>query len=619
VPAIGLGAGLTGFGGVTPWITRNDTFQWVDNLSIVKGKHSIKVGGEIRRDRYNQYGNQKATGEFDFDGQSTNNPGNPNATGYIFADYMLGLPSQAYRVVAMADGLLRRTSYSTYVQDDWKITPKLTLNLGMRYENVRPWHDKYRGLINAQVFSTGAGPQGAYLIPGAQVPILTRPGSGDFYDGLNFRYATGQGTQAGDQFMGQGLVNANNKNFGPRIGLAYSPGVHWSFRAGFGIFYVQDIGNSVFDMFRNQAGRDGNIIGPTQRNQTLSAPWAAESGSANCPGWSGVCLVAPQILANYQGNATPYVEQYMANIQRELTQNLVLEVGFLGNEGHHLDRFVIINQAIPKSGPSDTSAIAQRRPFPAFGPIQEVMGVVNSNYNAADVKLTQRMAKGLSYTLGFTWSKAIDGGSAVRNNSGDTLWPTNSYNLGAERGLSQFDLPRRFVASSVYELPFGPGKSWVQNGIAGKIVGGWQLGGILTLADGTPVNVTQLGDTASLGTLGNQPDATGISPIPSSRSAQQYWNISAFNFTSAALSYRPGNMGRNTLFAPGTENLNTALMKNFKLHESHVINFRFEAFNALNHPNWNSPSSDARNAATFGLVTTAKAMRQLQFALKYVF
>lgn len=619
VPAIGLGGGIAGFGGVTPWITRNDTFQWTDNLSIIRGKHSIKIGGEIRRDRYNQYGNQKATGEFDFDGQSTNNPANPNATGQIFADFLLGLPSQAYRVVAMADGLLRRTSYAAYVQDDYKVTSKITLNLGLRYEFAPPWHDKYRGLINAQVFSTGAGPNGAYLLPNAPSPILTRPGSGGFYDGLNFQYAQGQPVQAGDQYMGNSLVNPDYKNFGPRIGVAWAPTSKWNVRAGFGIFYVQDIGNAVFDMSRNLAGRDGNIIGPTQRNQLLSAPWAAEAANARCPGWTGTCLAAPQILANYQGNRTPYVEQYMLNIQRELTQNLVIEAGYLGNEGHHLDRFVIINQAIPKSGPTDNSAIAARRPFPSFGPIQEVESVVNSNYNALDVKLTQRFSKGLTYMVGYTWSKAIDDGSAIRNNSGDTLWPTNSYNLHAERGLSQFDVPRRFVGSFVYELPVGPGKPLLNGGVASRVLGGWQIGGILTLSDGTPFNVSQLGDTASLGTLGNQPDATGISPIPTHRTAQMFWNIAAINVTSPALSYRPGNMGRNTLFTPGTQDLNASLVKNFKIHERHTINFRFEAFNALNHPNWVTPSADARNAATFSVVTAAKSMRQLQLALKYVF
>jgi hypothetical protein len=617
VPGVGLGEGVASYGGVTPWVTRNDTFQGLDNLSIIRGKHSIKIGGEIRRDRYNQYGNQKSAGEFDFDGQSTFNPANPNATGFVFADFMLGLPSQAYRVVAMADGMLRRSSYSGYVQDDWKITPKLTINAGLRYENGRPWHDKYRGIMNVQVTSEGVGPNG--LVPNTPLPIITRPGNGPFYQGLNFEFAQGQLTQAGDQYMGTALVNADNLNFGPRVGLAYSPSNHWSVRAGFGIFYVQDIGNSVFDMARNQAGKDGYVISANTRTTTLESPWATETASANCPGYSGTCLAAPQLLANYQGNRTPYVNQYMLNIQRELTQNIVLELGYLGNAGHHLDRFIVFNQAIPKTGPSDPRSVTQRRPFPTYGPIQEVAGVVNSNYNALNLKLTQRFSKGLTYMVGFTWSKAIDDGSAVRNNSGDTLWPTNSYNLTNERGLSQFDEARRFVASYVYELPFGKGKPWVNSGVGAKIAGGWQLGGIVTFADGTPLNVAQLGDTAGLGTLGNQPNATGISPIPATRSAQQFWNPAAFDFNNPDLSYQPGNMGRNTLFNPGTRNADMSLARSLKIHENHALNVRFEAFNASNHPNWNAPASDARSLSTFGVITSARTMRQLQFALKYVF
>ncbi|MEO7145046.1 MAG: TonB-dependent receptor, partial [Bryobacteraceae bacterium] len=183
-PAIDLGGGVSGFGGVTPWITRDDMFQFMDNISMVRGRHSIKFGADIRRDRYNQYGNQKATGEFLFDGQSTFDPANRGATGYLFADYMLGLPGQSARVTAMADALLRRTSYAAFIQDDWKITTKLTLNIGVRYENPRPWHDKYRGIMNVQLTNPGIGPNG--ILPNAPPPILTRPGSGDFYQGLNF-------------------------------------------------------------------------------------------------------------------------------------------------------------------------------------------------------------------------------------------------------------------------------------------------------------------------------------------------------------------------------------------------------------------------------------------------
>lgn len=618
VPAIGLTQGLTSFGGPTPFITRDDTFQWMDNVSILKGSHSIKIGGEARRDRYGQLGTLKSVGEFDFDGLSTANPAAYTTTGYVFADYMLGLPSQALRAVAMGNSMLRRSVYSGYIQDDWKVNSKLTLNLGVRYENNRPWHDKYRGMINVQVFDMGVTADGMQLVPGVKSPIITRPGNGDFYDGINLRYASNMPVQAGDQYMGRGLVNANNADFGPRIGFAYSPFAHWSIRGGYGIFYVQDIGNAVFDMARNLGGRDGNVIPQDQRTTTLNSPWASEKASPLCPGWGGACLITPQIQANYQGNRTPYIGQYMFNIQREITQDLVFEAGYLGNQGHHLSRFVIFNQAVLKSGPTDTRSTVNRRPFPAFGPIQEVLNVVNSNYNALNFKLTQRFSHGLTFLTAYTWAKAIDGGSGIRTNSGDTLWPTNSYALQNERGLSQFNVGRRFVTSFVYELPFGPGKPLANQGLLGAVVGGWQLGGIITFSDGTPINGTQLGDTASLGNLGNQMNATGVSPVPQDRSAQRYWNSAAFDWTSSNLTWRNGNLGRNTLFTPGRAIVDGSLARTLRIHESHALNIRFEAFNSANHPNWNSPPSDPRSS-TFGIVTTARTMRQLQFALKYTF
>jgi hypothetical protein len=617
VPAIDLGQGINSFGGVTPWIARDDTFQFMDNLSLIRGRHSLKFGGEIRRDRYNEFGNSKITGEFLFDGQSTFDPANRNATGFIFADFMLGVPAQSARSIAMADALLRRSSYFVYAQDDWRITPKLTLNLGLRYENARPWYDKYRGIMNVQLFGPGVDNNG--IIPNAKAPILTRPGSGDFYQGLNFHFADGQATQAGDQYMGRSLVNPDNNNFAPRLGLAYSPTRRWTIRAGIGVFYVQDTANPTFDMARNQAGRDIFIASNEQRTAVLSDPWALERASASCTGWTGTCLVTPQVLGNIQATRTPYVDQWMANIQRELTGNLVLEVGYLGNEGHKLERFRLYNQPIVKTGPTDTRTVAQRTPWPSYGRLQEVDGNDNSSYHALSAKLTQRLTKGLTYLVGFTWSKAIDDGSAIRTNSGDTLWPSNSYNLGAERGLSQFDVGRRFVASFVYELPFGKGKPLASQGPVAAIVGGWQVGGVVTLADGTPINVAQLGDTAGLNTLGNQPDATGVSPFVSSPTTQRFWNIAAFNYTNPDLSWRPGNMGRNTLFTPGTRGADLSLARNIRIHEKHQLQVRFEAFNAANHPNWNAPGSDARSASTFGVITSAKTMRSLQFALKYSF
>jgi hypothetical protein len=617
VPAIGLGGGINSYGGVTPWVTRDNTFQAMNNLSIIRGRHSIKVGGEIRRDRYNQFGNQKATGEFLFDGQATFNPASRGTTGFIFADFMLGETSSAARVVAMANGMLRRSSFYGYIQDDFRVTSKLTLNIGLRYENPRPWHDKYRGILNAQLFDPGVGPDG--FLPNSKPPILTRPGSGDFYQGLNFHFADGQMVQSGDQFMGRSLVNPDNNNWAPRFGLSYSPTGRLTIRAGAGMFYVQDSGNPTFDMARNQAGRDLFITNLERRNANMTDPWAFARQTAVCTGWTGTCLGAPQILANIQNMRTPYVAQWLFNVQRELAKDIVLEAGYMGNGGHKLPRFRIFNQPILKTGPTDTRTVLQRTPWPSYGRVQEVDPVDNSNYHALSAKVTQRFRKGLTYMVGYTWSKAIDGGSAIRTNSGDTLWPVNNYNLRAERGLSQFHIGRRFVGSFVYELPFGAGKPFASSGIASKLAGGWQFGGIVTFADGAPVNVTQLGDTAGLNTLGNQPDATGISPIPDNRSQYQFWNIAAINVTNPEFSFRPGNMGRNTLLRPGTRQGDLSLARNIRFHESHTLNIRMEAFNAPNHPNWNSPSADARNASTFGIITSAKTMRQLQFALKYIF
>jgi outer membrane receptor protein involved in Fe transport len=206
------------------------------------------VGGEVRRDRYNQYGNQKATGEFLFDGQATFNPAARGSTGFIFADFIIGETSTAARVAAMANGMLRRSSFYGYIQDDFRVTSKLTLNIGLRYENPRPWHDKYRGIINAQLFDPGVGPDG--FLPNSKPPIFTRPGSGDFYAGLNFHFADGQAIQAGDQFMGRSLVNPDNNNWAPRFGLSYSPTSRWTIRTGAGMCRIPEIQPSIWPAIR---------------------------------------------------------------------------------------------------------------------------------------------------------------------------------------------------------------------------------------------------------------------------------------------------------------------------------------------------------------------------------
>ncbi len=615
VPAIGLGNGLNSFGGGEPFVTRNHTFQFLDNFSWINGRHTIKFGGESRRDRYNQLGNQKAPGEFLHSGRATFDPANRNATGHAYADFLIGEVSEAARALQVANGMLRASSYYAYIQDDWKITPRLTLNLGLRYENTRPWKDKYRGIMNVQMFDPGVGANGLLPASETKVPILTRPGSGDFYEGLAFRFHDGIPIQAGDQFIGRSLVNPDNNDFAPRFGVAYSPTDRWTFRTGFGLFYTKDSGNVVFDMTRNLAGRGLFNSDEEVRNSNISDPWASQRSSSTCTGWTGTCLGPPQILGNIVGRRTPYVMQWLFNIQRQLTDNVAVEIGYMGNGGRKLERFRTYNQAILKTGPNDSRSIAQRSPWPAYGRIQEVDGSVNSNYHALSGKIQQRFSRGLSYMVAYTYSKAIDGGSALRTNSGDRLWPINSYDLRQERGPSQFHVGQRFVSSALYELPFGRANS----GFLKRIIEGWQVGGILTVSGGTPVNVGAIGDSFAVGGLGNTIHATGISPIPEHQTVDQFWNVAAFNPNDPSLSYLAGNAGSRVLTTPGVFQLDGSLTKNFAIREGHALQFRWEAFNATNHPNWNAPATDARNASTFGRIVSARTMREMQLALKYIF
>jgi len=284
-----------------------------------------------------------------------------------------------------------------------------------------------------------------------------------------------------------------------------------------------------------------------------------------------------------------------------------------------LELLRVWNQPVLRKGPSDSRSLLQRSPFPAYGLIQTLDSHGNSNYHGLALKATRRFSKGLTYLAGFTWSKATDQGSSVRNNTGENQFATDNYNLRREHSLSQFHNAHRFVTSVLYELPFGSGKSFLSDGrILNMFVGGWQIGSILTLSDGTPINVGQIGDPLQIGTP-NVPDATGISPIPANRSPDQFWNIAAFNATDPSLLYRYGNTGRNLLTTPGLKQWDFSLMKETQIREGHRVEFRFEAFNMPNHPNYLAPAIDVRQPATFGKITAARTMRELQFGVKYNF
>jgi hypothetical protein len=598
IPTIGI-SGFTGFGDpdFPPFIDQNHYFQWIDTLSITRGRHSLRFGAEVRRDRFNELGNSFVRGEFAFNGQVTQNPAAPSGTGSSFADYLLGMPNLSSSSLRLADTLLRATAMAFFFDDNWKITPRLTLSLGLRYENTPPYADKYDSIVNARIFSPDDP---------TQHPVLVRAGSGDFYDGVPFVFGGGIRV-ARDNSMGRALIARDNNDFAPRLGLAYSPTSKWTLRAGFGMFYVQDAGNAVFDLGRNVAGR---LQQPTNTNfpdLTLDMPFRDL-------GVSSTTLNTPYVLAHIYDRRTPYVFEYTLNIQRQLTDNLVLETGYLGSEGHKLQRLRTFNDPTPAPGP-----VQSRRPWPEFGAIQEVDGSVNSNYNSFYVNLRHRFAHGLTFMQAYTRSRAIDNGSAIRSHGGDILLPQNNYDLRADRGLSNFHVAHRSVTSLLWSLPFGKGRHWLNfGGVPNALLGGWQAGTILTMQTGFPFSVTNSQDTANVGEANYQrPSVIGNPNLPASqRSAAHWFDTSVIVLPTP---YTFGNLGRNALEGPGLVSWDFSMMKEFATHEGQHLEVRFESFNFANHPNLSLPSTSFPSASLGTITGTATKMREIQFALKYVF
>jgi Carboxypeptidase regulatory-like domain len=596
IPQVGI-SGFDGFGdfGFLPFIDRNNYFQFVDNMSITRGKHTYRFGGEIRRDHFDELGNSFPRGAFNFDGFATKNPASAAGTGYSFADYMLGDVRTTDGAIILANTKLRRTGFSLFFDHTWKVRPKLTINMGLRYENTPPYYDSRDSMVNALVPSA---------FDGSQHPTLVRPGSGDFYDGVPFIYNSAIQTVRSNDPMGRRLIASDNNDLAPRLGIAYSPSDKWTFRAGAGAFYVQDTGNSVFDMGRNVAGRRRGEANNDFPDLSFTTPFQ-DLGAG--------IFSTPYVLANIYNRTTPYVLQYLFNIQRQLTEDTVLEVGYIGNAGHKIERMLAFNIPLPGPGP-----VASRRTWPELGTIQEVANTVNTNYNSLALKVTRRFSKGLTFVTGYTWSKAIDTGSGIRTSGSDPLFPQDNYHIAVDRGVSEFDVRHRFVTSFLWEVPFGKGRQFLNTGgVANAILGGWQLGSIITLQSGFPFTLTSGQDVANDG-QGNyqRPDYNGQEWKLDNPDPQLWFNTKAFQLPAL---YTYGNSGRDNLVGPGVIGWDFSVSKNFRTTETQYLEFRFEGFNFPNRPNFAQPTTRFVSPSFGTIGSTASTMREIQFALKYVF
>ncbi|MBV9305547.1 MAG: hypothetical protein JOZ45_05395, partial [Acidobacteriaceae bacterium] len=451
-----------------PFVNHDTIFQWTDNFSWTVGKHSFRFGTDDRRVRYNQIGAVVARGRFTFNGTYTADPmlKSPPPQNDL-ADFLLGNINVSEGQSGAPIAAMRSYALNFYGMDAWKITPRLTVNYGLRYELQPPYNDKYDHIVNI-----------AFNWSNTTVPEYIRAGTGDFYGGnppppfrlpANIPYAR-------NGLFGNRAYQTSYKDIAPRLGIAYSLNPKTVIRSGFGIYYVRDIGNAQFDLVRNapfSTRRSENA----QSNLTPSLTWQVPFLQTATPSF---------ILVNQYNQNTPYVPQWSFNIERQITGSSSFEAGYLGSAGVHLQRLMTYNTATP--GPP--TGINTRRPqYPYYGGTFQVMNdPSHSTYHALQLRFQQRFSRGVTVLSSYSWSKSIDNGSGIRTVDGDSLTPSNDYDLRLDRGLSAFDFRHRWTTSFLYELPIGKGKALLGNTnvITNALLGGWQLGGIATLQSGFP-------------------------------------------------------------------------------------------------------------------------------------
>ena len=600
VPNIGI-TGITGLGEESdaPFINYDTTIQLVNNFSWTFGAHSAKFGGEVRRVRYNQIGGVVTRGRFNFDGRYTQQPllAATQRGGAPLADFLLGHFNNAEGQIGAPIANFRSNYFALYAQDNWKLTPKLTLNYGLRWENDQPFRDKYDAIVNID-----------FRWDNSMEPTYVRAGTGDPYEGnIPFRLANDIKYVRDGRFGSRAYQNDLN-DFAPRLGLAYQLSSKTVLRTGAGIYYVRDIGNAIFDIVRNAPFtiRRNEPAESFRPNLSFEQPFARTG--------------APTfILINQFKERTSYVAQWSFGFQHQLNSNMTVEATYFGSAGIKLRRLLSYNNPEPSQLPNSNNA----RPFPKFGSFQTLAAPSHSSYHALYLKVQQRLTQGLSFLSSFAWGKSIDNGSGVRTSDGDSLTPSNNYNLKLERGLSAFDFRRRWTSSWLWELPVGKGKRWLGNSrVAEVVLGGWQLGGILTLQDGFPFTVLCGPGNIQNGGGVCYPDSTGANPNlePDQQTRTRFFNTDAYvDRIPAGGNFRYGTTARNSVIGPGIISFDTSMNKKFNFSESKYLEFRTEIFNAPNHPIWNPPGRQLRTP-DYGVITSTKIdSRQIQFGLKLVF
>jgi hypothetical protein len=598
-----------------PFIT--NLWQELGNLTLIRGKHQIKIGGEY--EHLNAYYDGLFTSQFTYNQVPTEDPltlsGGPANE---VASYLLALPNDGLHNIGYTAAYFHQNTPGVYVQDNWKPTPKLTVNAGLRWEYNQWPFDKYNHLGTYYIETNTFGWAGNNVATGQQTPTAPRS-----------------------------LMNPDYTNFAPRIGLAYQLQPNTVIRAGFGVFYNGDYAwagqgpRGQWPYGISSTVNSANNIFPTVPMTTMFP--------TDLYVQYGTPPSEQHIVA--RNNRTPYTEQWNIGVQQQLTRDLLLEVDYVGNNGKNLSGFFNVNDPLPGPGticpPTPCSTVTNPKPRPAtpyaptLGSMSENANNATSHYNGLQVKLDKRFSNGLQGLVTYTWSHLLDTPSG--DNYGGTS-PENDLCRYCDYGNSANNFPQIFTAQFLYDLPVGKGRRWMQSGskVAQAILGGWETTGIYHYNSGFPINLSVASDIANVGQRSNnqRPNYVGGAQTLSSfvsdplnpANGIRILNVDAY---ANPAQYTYGDVGRYSTIGPHYTNLDFGLYKNFPFSEGkRSVQFRAEFFNFFNIHDFAGPPSFTNsvnttcceaNNSSFGDTTSVwtssngTAARVIQFALKLYF
>jgi hypothetical protein len=580
--------------------------EGTENFTILKGRHSIKFGTLIRYYQWLGYDSEQFAGLFSFSGSETSNPSGTDANGNTvptggdaYADFMLGYPASIQRAYPAENFGGQGTYYQFFFQDDIRASEKLTINAGLRYE-YSPWLSGYKGQVGT-------------FIPGLAQPIVVG-GTGTVPD-LSSQWAAPAAYQFFGQYiqtaatagLPQNLTYTDKKQWGPRVGFAYSATPKTVIRGGFGMFYEPE-GSSGRVNLNMLPFRLNEVVNQTQNtipNRTLANFFlGTQLGSAQ----ANPTLVPTKLHMN-----VGYNEHYSFGVQRQLTTNDVLEIAYVGNHGVDLNGTNDFNDPTPAAG-----AVQARRLYQPWGTITFNTQDTSTNYNSLQAKFDHRVNHGLQLLVAYTYSKFMQFNQS----------PALGGNVGYEYALSPYDVTHNLAMSGSYQLPFGHGRMWLNNtnSFVNGALGGWQLQTIIVLRGGVPYTPVISSDRANTGVGSQRPNLNPAGGNPNFKKSLTTW-FDQSRYVLPSL-YTYGTVRANTLRSDMYRQYDASIFKNFAMPHESVLSFRAEFFNisnttSFNPPNVNTPAAsttapvDAASGAR--IIGTSVPSRDIQFALKYNF